>query len=132
MSGESSSAESGAITDIIAKLLSPIFGKDFLTPHVVRKAAHFTEFFILGVLGSSFLRSIGKESFFAESYAFLCGLAVAVIDETIQIISPDRGPSVKDVLLDASGVLCGIAVCFALIRISLRIRARRAARSIDN
>ena len=36
------------------------------------------------------------------------GMAAACVDETIQIFVPDRGPSVRDVALDSSGVLAGM------------------------
>ena len=36
-----------------------------------------------------------------------------VTDEIIQCFIPDRGPSIKDVLIDTSGVALGIGVLLA-------------------
>jgi VanZ family protein len=38
----------------------------------------------------------------------LLGMAAAVVDETIQLFTPDRGPSLKDVWIDTSGVITGV------------------------
>ena len=40
----------------------------------------------------------------------LCGVLAACIDESIQLITPDRGPSIRDVGIDSCGVITGIAL----------------------
>jgi len=71
---------------------------------VLRKIAHFTEFSALGFLLSWRFGMLDKGMF----PPFVCGAAVACIDETIQMFVPDRGPGILDVLLDCSGVLTGM------------------------
>ena len=99
---------SGAISDFFKKILQSLFeqgkpgslGLGFL----VRKVAHFTEFTALGMslcwrfgmLKKGWLRPL------------LWGAAAACVDETIQIFVPGRGPSVRDVCIDFSGVLLGV------------------------
>ena len=71
---------------------------------LIRKAAHFTEYAVLGSL-------LGWQTAMAEKkpgWAFLLGAVCACVDETIQIFTPDRGPGLADVLLDSFGVLAGI------------------------
>lgn len=72
----------------------------------LRKVAHFTEFACLGAFLSRFLRLIKKPCWLALGGAFL----VACCDETIQRFVPDRGPSLKDVLIDTSGATVGMII----------------------
>ena len=56
---------------------------------------------------------------------FFIGLMTAVCDETIQLFVPGRSAEVRDVLIDAAGVLLGAA----LVRILTRRRDGRGAAS---
>ena len=49
-------------------------------------------------------------SWYHWSYILLLVLAVAVVDESIQLITPGRSSQVTDVLIDTSGGLTGIVV----------------------
>lgn len=99
---------SGAISDFFKRILQYLFeqggpessGLGFL----VRKMAHFTEFTMLGLCLCWLFGMLGK----GRLLPFLCGAAAACVDETIQIFVPDRGPSVRDVCIDSSGVLLGV------------------------
>ena len=71
---------------------------------VLRKIAHFTEFSALGFLLSWRSGMLGK----GKRPAFAFGAAAACIDETIQLFVPERGPGIKDVLLDCTGVCFGM------------------------
>ena len=111
------SEESSAASDIIKNLVEPIFDAIFGdgavdANYVVRKGAHFTEFFILGVMtfnvmASSVRRREQLKSIFG--YGLFYVIAVAVTDEFIQSFS-DRTSSVKDVLIDFSGAASGLLV----------------------
>jgi VanZ family protein len=78
-----------------------------LSTFIVRKAAHFTEYLILGLLTYNALR---------ENVKFNKSLILAVIivflyassDEFHQSFIPGRGPAFRDVLIDTSGGLTGI------------------------
>ena len=99
---------SGAISEFFERLLQCLFeqgesessGLGFL----VRKMAHFTEFTMLGLCLCWLFGMLGK----GRLLPFLCGAAAACVDETIQLFVPDRGPSVRDVCIDSSGVLLGV------------------------
>ncbi len=73
---------------------------------IVRKAAHFTEFFLLGGALYALCREYGrKQSFWI---ALGCGIGYAMTDEFHQLFSAGRAASWKDVGIDSAGVLCGV------------------------
>ncbi len=88
----------------------------------VRKLAHFLIFAVLGFLSAAACAvDLGpKKAFFA---ALLIGTVYAAGDEIHQAFVPGRACQLRDVLIDASGVLLG-AGFFTLLR---RIRARSGA-----
>jgi VanZ family protein len=81
---------------------------------LLRKAAHMTEYAILGAL---LLRALGR-----ELPAFLAGVAYAVTDEVHQYFVEGRPASALDVALDAVGVALGI---FLLRLFQTRLGDRR-------
>ena len=109
MPGEVSSEESGFFVDLIMKLF-PSFENAESVGHFVRKAAHFTEFMILGGLLSlrvrdEFGRFIGR---FLTASAI--GLFAAFIDETIQLFVEGRAGAVADMWIDLAGVVAGCLI----------------------
>ena len=104
---------SGAFSDWVKSLLASLFGLAEDTPGgggLLRKVAHFTEFACLGVC----LRWLWGMLEAKRLRPFFCALAAAVavacIDETIQIFVPLRGPGIKDVLIDTAGAITGISI----------------------
>ena len=83
--------------------------------HTVRKMAHFAEFSLLGFWFMLCLRVYTRHFVRHVSWPLLCGLLVAVIDETIQLYVPGRTSSTLDVLLDFSGVWCGLFVALTIL-----------------
>lgn len=75
--------------------------------HTLRKLAHFFEFYMLGLILCNTYAAYGAGRKLAAGYVFFLGLAVAVVDEYIQLFSPGRASMVRDVLLDFSGVFVG-------------------------
>jgi len=108
MPGEVSGAISGWVKDVLAKLLFFLPQKPGSGHGLLRKLAHFTEFACLGLL-FAWLYAMLKKQFFL---AFFSGVAVAALDEIIQRFVPDRGPSIGDVCIDASGVAVGMGILF--------------------
>lgn len=83
--------------------------------HYVRKAAHFTEYMILGGLLRLCLESwFGKKGFLTPA-SWGGGTLYACTDELHQLIIDGRSGQITDVLLDSCGVLAGI-VLILLIR----------------
>ena len=80
--------------------------------HMVRKLAHFTIYFILGVL-VSYLLNIGKRKGKKIIFiAIICCLLFAISDETLQLFIYGRGAQVTDILIDISGASLGILLVY--------------------
>ena len=102
---------SGRLSDWVKEILSvflPDMGMEHTGRGLLRKIAHFTEFAALGALLSWLFGMLQK----GKGYPFVCGAAAACIDEAIQMFVPDRGPAVRDVLIDCSGVVTGMILLF--------------------
>lgn len=74
----------------------------------IRKMAHFTEFACLGALLAWLFGMTGEKKGHLFCMPLLFGLLAACVDETIQLITPDRGPSLIDVWIDTAGTAAGI------------------------
>jgi VanZ family protein len=72
--------------------------------HLIRKCAHFTEYFILSLLILRGVRA-GEKGWHLRwaVVTVLIVTAYAALDEIHQIFVPGRGPAVTDVMIDASG-----------------------------
>ena len=115
--GASSDAVSGGVLALLGKFLPFLLteaGHAFL-----RKAAHFCEFALLGLLYCGRHRLSKGET---PPHLMLFGLAVACIDETIQIFTPARASSLIDVWIDTSGFALGLVVIFAAYTIYNKIK----------
>lgn len=125
---------SAAFSKLVGKILE-LFITGPVTPSegeghgLLRKLAHFTEFCSLGMLLSWQVRMIRTKQWEFIVLPLASGVAVACIDEIIQLFVPGRGPHIRDVGIDSLGVLLGIAI-IALVallerRLSTRSRADR-------
>ena len=74
---------------------------------IVRNLAHFCEYMVLGMLMTAVLRAFGIKN---ALWPWVAGLVYAVTDEWHQSYSPGRSSDPMDVLIDAAGVLCGVAI----------------------
>lgn len=103
-----SKGESGSLLLIVQQVLP------WMTEHLLRKTAHFTEYAILGALSFCAFRFSGK---YHLPSVLLCGMAAALTDETIQLFVPGRSGQVSDVWLDFAGYLCAALVCLLVVRV---------------
>ena len=116
---------SGRISDAVKNLLA------FLLPGEVpgvtsgggllRKIAHFTEFAALGAALSWRFGMLEKRKMMALVYGF----GAACVDETIQMFVPDRGPGIRDVVIDTCGVAAGIGLLllgYTIVRKSKQLK----------
>lgn len=102
---------SGAFSDWVKSVLDSILpaGPESQSGGgLLRKIAHFTEFTALGMTLGWLFGMLKKK----PCWPALVGVAVACVDETIQRFVPDRGPSVRDVVIDSSGVLTGLILLY--------------------
>lgn len=108
--GEVSSKQS----DLVIKIFS-LVGIDLnsylgsIATFIVRKAAHFTEYFILYSLSIRVLKQY-IEIKRARIYCLLIVLGYAITDEIHQYFVPGRAMALRDVLIDFSGGIFGYVI----------------------
>jgi VanZ family protein len=107
---ESSGISQGLLADICQALGEIGIYIDPTNDHWLRKLAHFSEFGLLGVELCLLMFINKRQCLQGFSNCAFAGLAAAVTDESIQIIS-ERGSQVQDVLLDFCGFLTGLLLC---------------------
>ncbi len=121
--GEESGAQSDAVADLAKKFLG-FFGitiEDYSLGVFIRKAAHFSEYFLLCICASLFIINITSRrfSFAAPIY---CGI-VAICDEFImQMSTSGRSPQWTDVLIDFCGALVGLGILISILGLKKKKR----------
>ena len=100
---------SGEISNGLLLWLSQVLGDAWVIGgFLLRKLAHFSEFAMLGLLLTWMALLLQQKSFHRFTLPLLGGILTACVDETIQVFTPDRGPSLIDVWIDTAGVTAGI------------------------
>lgn len=107
-SPEESLKDSETVGGIIAEVIPPDTKPGEFIQTNLRKLAHFSEFFVLGLeIGFYAVLFWRKAIIFILSFPL--GMILALFDETIQIFT-GRGPSVTDVWIDVLGYSIAIAI----------------------
>ena len=101
-----SSNQSNFIVDIITNLFN-ITNINLLSL-IIRKLAHFTEYFILGILIYNLIHSYNKKIYIA---IIICVL-YAISDEIHQLFVPGRSCQLLDILIDTMGSIVGIYLLY--------------------
>ena len=78
--------------------------------YIVRKAAHFTEYTLLGILIRLCLESWFGKRKWLNPVSWAAGAFYACTDEMHQLLTEGRNSQWTDVLIDSCGVLAGAAV----------------------
>ena len=86
----------------------------WVTNFVIRKSAHFTEYFVLGILATHAFDIDGHGTFGVLLPTTVFLLLVPSIDETIQLFVPGRAGMVTDVFIDCCGAATGVALRYLL------------------
>lgn len=113
--GSTSSSISGGFTTTLLSLLKYIgIQIEYATlHHFIRKAAHFIEYAVLGIL--VFIAIHIEPLLQNQALNFiLFWILPASLDETIQVFVPDRNGCITDVLLDMSGFLTGSILIYLI------------------
>lgn len=110
-----SSAESGRVIKFLNGILESINIPPFITQHMARKAAHFIEFGVLGFCICAMLNSYTAKTVISGLSALGGTALVAVIDESLQLISDGRSFQVSDILLDTLGGFTFILILSVVI-----------------
>lgn len=116
-SGESSEISRGLlrkILDILPFEISHVF---------IRKAAHFSEFAVLGAMCFS-AALLGMKAPPIPA-ALIISCAYAATDELHQIFIPGRACRFFDLFVDSSGAVCGIAAALLIFFIAYKIAVRK-------
>lgn len=133
--GKSSELSSGVVDlviDTFEKVLPFISFDMDLFHHIIRKGAHFSAYFILGVL---IVVALKETKHFTQPKLFALALIVSVLyassDEFHQLFIEGRSGELTDVLIDSAGIVTGISVFLfvkpVLRRIQKKIRGVRVA-----
>ena len=107
---ESQEISRGLLAEICAALETVGLHLDPQDDHWLRKLAHFGEFGLLGAELGLLMWLNRRQSVQGFVNCAFAGLAVAVTDESLQLIS-NRGSQVQDVLLDFAGFAVGLLHC---------------------
>lgn len=109
MNGAESDEESSAVTGFFRPVLEWMKIPQQDWSHLIRKTAHFTEFFIMGLILSAVCREKNI------LLPLLTALLIACTDETIQLFVPGRSAEFADVLLDTLGAAYAIFLFYAAV-----------------
>lgn len=119
--GSDSTETSSLVSKVLYVLIEFVFkGKYSLSEFVlkympiIRKLAHFSEYFILGVL--AYLNVIEYSNKKEYLYAILFSVLYAISDEVHQLFVESRNGSIKDVLIDSLGVIIGVLICHMIFK----------------
>ncbi|MBQ2581582.1 MAG: VanZ family protein [Ruminococcus sp.] len=131
---EDSSEQSSVIVDHIKEDVFPELGQmqtpqdqktvDDTLSHIVRKAAHFSVYTLLGICAFAAFWFIRKKTFRCLA-AWGSAALYAVSDEVHQHFVPGRSCEFKDVMIDSFGALIGVGLCLAAVIIIASLRSKK-------
>ena len=127
---EKSSAESDTVGEIIGEIIPPDTKPGAFIQINLRKIAHFTEFFLLGIEIALYVSLFMKRRVFvALSYPAV--LISALFDESIQMFS-GRGPAIFDVWIDFFGFFVSASLTYAIFFVARYFITRKDMRNLKN
>lgn len=116
----------GRMTQVMLEDLASYF------EHPLRKAAHFLEYAVMGVLTYSVLYYPVKKSRKRYLLAVLWVFLSAALDELHQYFVPGRWASIADVLLDTCGGAAGALLCCGGICLLKKNRHKKRKKEYKN
>ena len=126
LSGEDSNQKSGVIVELIRPIIDPD-GRmaTYEIQYIVRKTAHFMEFFVFGASLTAISFLIGKKIFTPWIFMpMFLTLAAAVADEYVQSFT-GRTSLVSDIVIDFSGGISGIVLAVIIYAIIRAVKNRK-------
>lgn len=127
MDADASSSESGSLLEAVNSILSSLGIDPLLGDWLLRKAAHFAEFFALGTFLFFTMKAWLERDTLVLIYPAAAGVTVAFCDEFIQLFSQGRSCEFKDALLDTAGVLLAVVIWYLLL-----LLYRKLQKNIEN
>lgn len=115
---ESNATSSGLLAKLYVyyRLIGDMPLQEYLTTFskLIRKIAHFSEYFILGILAYENAKEYLDDN--AHFGSILFCIICAIVDETHQLFVPGRAYGVLDILLDSLGSCFAIILCHLIIK----------------
>ena len=108
--GNVSSGQSGTIAYVLHNILGINYSDKLI--FIIRKCAHVSEFFILGILVINLISKYNVK--YSYLISFIICVLYASIDEFHQLFVPGRSGQVTDVLIDLIGVVLGLLLVFLI------------------
>lgn len=110
---DESSRQSGFVLEQVQRFLAFAgLGRLGITEHIIRKAAHFTEYTGLGILLFMCLKQYRFVGWERQFMTVTAGFLIPFVDETLQLFTPGRSGQISDVWLDVSGVAAGTLIIY--------------------
>lgn len=122
---QSGSLSLGVLERIHGALASVGLPYEWITHFLVRKAAHFTEYMVLGIVAMQAFRPHRIQAALPMLVTALFLVLVPSIDETIQLFVGGRAGQVTDVLIDCSGALTGVVLTVIASHIWQKVHGSR-------
>lgn len=97
---------------------------------VIRKAAHFTIYFVLGLIAYYTIRSYGLQKIFA--YTLIICLIYALSDEIHQMFISDRTPHLLDVFIDFTGAFLGCMLVHLITSVKYKVKQAKHLQFTQN
>lgn len=85
--------------------------------HYVRKLAHFSLYFVVGIISMCLMFTYKKSNIEKIGFTMLIGVLYAMSDEFHQMFIPERTASIVDVGIDSCGVFVGAVVTYGIINL---------------
>lgn len=123
---DESSGRSGAVRELLQNFMDALFpgGGITVSEHFVRKAAHFSEYALLGAMLFFTCRAYTARRIWLLIPALVAAL-VPFLDEGLQFFYEGRAPSIADVGIDVSGGAFGMLFAWAVLYVAGAIMRRR-------
>ena len=124
--GQTSTNQSNAVIEVLDKVRDKVTLKDerlvkineiimgklkkYKKSTIVRKAAHFSMYALIGGIAMIVIYSFSKKVILSASLAFIFSVLYAAFDEKSQIAIDGRNGNLMDVFIDSSGALVAITI----------------------
>lgn len=112
--GEESKRTSGYFTDKVVQIIASVKADiniedtEEIISFIIRKMAHFSIYFVGGILIFNFVNTFPLKLRNVMLLAFVLGCVYSISDEIHQLFISERAGQIRDVLIDSTGVLIAI------------------------
>ena len=120
---------SGEMSHFVAVILGGSQEPSVEEHFLVRKMAHFLEFFALGVTALVLVREYTDDKYRKILFLLFTGVFVPLVDETIQIFSA-RGPLLTDIWIDVGGFTTGSFLALGICLIIYAFKRKKGVGKI--